>query len=96
MGWVERLCEYAGGGKLVKQPETRAIVRYKGRVRGNPGTLFGVEILVSVLPHDIIVAERAKRGEATLTDYVAGARDICIIRASSPWANCSMRMRKWR
>ena len=33
---------------LVKQPEARAIVRYRGRVRSNPGTLFGVEILVSV------------------------------------------------
>ena len=35
----------------------------------------------------------SEASEATLTDYVAGPRDICIICASSPQANCSMRMR---
>ena len=29
----------------------------------------------------------SEASEATLTDYVAGARDRCIIRASSPQAN---------
>ena len=47
---------------------------------------------------EIIVHGRASEvSEATFTDHVAGdiCKYVCIIRASSPWANYSTRMRKW-
>ena len=43
----------------------------------------------------VIVAERAKRVEPHWQVMWMAARDICIIRASGPWANYSTHMRKW-